>query len=236
MANTQEPHSKIYKTQGATAQVFSSGSQLQVTSGAEINLGAGASANFTSGAVKMPGSLAKGYIDLSQYLMSARQLASAEQFIAGTSAETAFWGGILVGNGGTAGTPALVLTSSGDQSLYLNWASAITVAVKLPPIAMPGDMSTAGGLGVHLYGESVGTATAADAKAAFDIRAWMDIGDTEMGATHPDFTSTPGYASVALTSGNVSTGILNLTLVPEAHAGRAIRLYGGRIDYTKKTS
>lgn len=227
MANTQEPHSKIYKTQGATAQVIAAGGTLDV---------AGGHVNLASGRVTMPPSLAKGYIDLGPYLMNSRQLASAEQFIAGTSAETAFWGGILVGNGATAGTPALALTASGDQSLYLNWASAVVAAIKLPSIAMPGDMSTAGGITVNLLGENVGSASAADAKMCVDIRAWMDIGDTEMGATHPNFTTTPSYKGVTLASGDVSTGVLNLTLVPEAHANRAIRLYGGRVEYTKKTS
>lgn len=215
----QKGQARVYKTQGATGLVVTSGGQLDAS----------------AGSIVLPGSLRKGYIDLSPYLMSARQLASAETLIAGTSAETAFWGGMLI-NGATAGTPNLSLTSTGDQSLYLNWASAIVVGIKLPPIAMPGDMSTVDGLGVHLHGESVGSATAADAAAAFDIRAWMDIGDTEMGATHPNFTTTPNYASIKLASGDVSTGLLNLTLVPQAHAGRAIRLYGGRIDYTKKTS
>ena len=31
-------------------------------------------------------------------------------------------------------------------SFYLNWASAVVTAIKLPPVFMPGDMSTAGGL------------------------------------------------------------------------------------------
>ena len=192
--------------------------------------------DLASGSVQLPGSLGLGYIDLSPYIFGARQLASAEQFIAGTSAETAFWGGILVGNGATAGTPAMVLTASGDQSFYLNWASAVVVSIKLPPVFMPGDMSTAGGLTVGLYGESVGTGTASDAAAGFDIRCWMDVGDTEMGSTHPNFTSTPSLQTIALASGNVSTGLLNITLVPQAHAGRPFRLYGGRIAYTKKTS
>lgn len=216
---TQTGQSKVYRTQGSTGLV----------------IGEGGSLNAASGKVTLPGSLAKGYIDLSPYILGARQMASAENLISGTSAETAFWGGMLV-KGATAGTPALDLTASGDQSAYLNWASAIVVAIKLAPIMMPGDMSTAGGLTVGLFGESVGTGTASDAKSALDIRCWMDIGDTEMGSTHPDFTSTPSLKTIALTSGNVSTGILNITLVPEAHAGRAIRLYGGRVDYTKKTS
>jgi hypothetical protein len=224
---TQEGQSKVYKTQGATAVIAASGGTFKLDGGA---------ANFASGRVTMPPALAKGYLDLSAYLMGARQLASAEQFIPGTSGEIAFWGGVLVGAGGTAGTPALVLTASNDQSLYLNYASAVVVGIKLPPIALPGDLSTAGGLTISLYGETVGSASAADAKDAFDIRAWFDIGDTECGATHPDFTSTPAFKSVTVASGDVTTGILNITLVPEAHAARAIRLYGGKMEYTKRTS
>lgn len=216
MANTQEPHSKIYRTQGATAQVFSSGSQLQVTSGAEINLGAGATANFTSGAVKMPGSLAKGYLDLGPYLFAAKVLASAETMT-------------------TADMP-MTLISSGDSVGYINWASADVAAYKLPPIRIPDDLSTADGLTIGLMGETIGSATAADAKQACDILCLFDVGDTECGATHPDFTSTILSKSITVASGDVTTGVLNIKLKPEAHAGRAIRVYGGRIEYTKKTS
>lgn len=232
---TYEGMAKVYRKQGSTALVVAAGGAVEVEASGEIDLQAGATANFSSGTLKLPGSLAKGYIDLGPYLFGARELASAENFIIGTSAETGFWGGLL-GGGATGTSPSHSLNTTADQSFYLGWASANVDAIKLPPIAMPGDMSTAGGLGIHLFGESVGSATAADAKAAMDIRSWMDVGDTEMGATHPDFTTTPGYASIALASGDLSTGILNITLVPEAHAGRAIRIYGGRIDYTKKTS
>lgn len=227
--------SKVYHERESSAEVVASGGKIRVESGGEINLESGGVFNGSSGQVNLPGSLAKGYIQLGPYLMGARQLASAENFIAGTSAESGFWGGMLI-QGATAATPQMSLTSTGDQSFYLEWASAVVVGIKLPPIEMPGDMSTAGGITVNLYGETVGSASAADAKDAFDIRAWMGIGDTEMGATHPDFTSTPDYKSITLASGDVTTGVLNLTLVPEAHAARAIRLYGGRIDYTKKTS
>jgi len=216
---TQEGQSKVYRTQGATALVVAAGGTLDIT----------------SGAVKLPGSLAVGYIDLGPYLIAARELASAETMIDGTSAEAGYWGGILTG-GATGSTPGLALTSSGDQSYYLNYASAVVDGIKLPPIFMPGDMSTAGGLTIGFYGETIGSASAADAKDAYDIKCWFDIGDTECGATHPDFTSTPALRTITVASGDVSTGILNITLVPAAHAARAIRVYGGRIDYAKKTS
>ena len=223
MATSASPQTGIYR-----AQHTGRGTTMVVDNDGVLDI--------TSGAVLLPGSLGQGYIDLGPYIFGARQLASAEQFIAGSSAETAFWGGVLYGGTATAGTPAMVLTSSGDQSFALNWASAIVVSIKLAPIFMPGDMSTAGGITIGLYGETLGTGSASDAADAFDIRCWMDIGDTEMGSTHPNFSSTPSLQTITLASGDVSTGVLNITLVPQAHAARPFRLYGGRITYTKKTS
>jgi hypothetical protein len=205
---TQSGQAKVYVKQGATEQVIDAGGYF----------------NAASGAVLMPGSLAKGYIDLGPYIFQARKMASGETL-------TTASGSVIDPDVGS-----VALTSTGDQSLYVGWASAAVNGIKLPPIAMPGDMSTAGGVTIGLYGETVGSASAADTKDALDIRCWMDVGDTEMGSTHPDFTSTPALRTITLTSANVSTGILNITLVPEAHAARAIRLYGGRIGYTKKTS
>ena len=185
--------------------------------------------DVSSGRVTLPGALAQGYIDLGPYLIGARELASAETLVAGTS-DTAR--GFITANT----TPAIALVSSGDQAFYLDYASAIVTGIKLPPIFMPGDMSTAGGMTIGLYGESVGSGTASDAQAGFDIRCWMGIGDTEMGSTHPNFTTAPTLQTISLTSGNLTTTVLNMTLVPQAHANRPIRLYGGRITYTKKTS
>lgn len=223
MATSASPQTGIYKDQHAGRS-------------ATMHFDEDGHLDLTSGSVALPGALGQGFIDLSPYIFGARQLASAEQFIAGSSAETAFWGGILYGGTATAGTPAMVLNSSVDQAFHLNYASAVVVAIKLPPIFMPGDMSTAGGLTIGLFGESVGTGTASDAAAGFDIRCWAGIGDTEMGATHPNFSSTPSLQTISIASGDLTTDVLNITLVPSAHAGRAIRLYGGRITYTKKTS
>src|SRR3989304_7581583 len=89
---------KVYMTQGATGLVVTAGGQIDASAGKVI----------------LPGSLGKGYIDLSPYLMQARELASAETMISGTSGEAAYWGGLLIG-GSTGTTPALALTSSGDQ-------------------------------------------------------------------------------------------------------------------------
>ena len=192
--------------------------------------------DITSGSIQLPGALGQGFIDLSPYILNARQLASGENFIAGTSAETAFWGGLLI-QGATAGTPGLAMNSSADQAPYLNWTSAIVTAIKLPPVMLPPDVATAGGLSVRLYGENVGTATAADAAMAFDVRCWSGVGDTEMGTTCPNLTTTPANSAISIASGDiVANGPFNITLVPQAHAGRALRLFGGSITYTRKTS
>lgn len=196
--------------------------------GATVHIGASGHLQLTSGRVTFPGSLGNGYIDLGPYIFSARQLASAETL---TTAS-----GSIVNPDGAA---AVTLVSTADQAAYLNVASAVVAGIKLPPIIMPTDFSTAGGITIGLIGEAAGSATAADAAQGFDIRCWAGIGDTEMGTTHPNFTSngaSDGPQSITLASGDVSTGLLNITLVPSAHAGRALRLYGGRITYTKRTS
>ncbi len=225
--NTQEGQAGIYKVQHA------SGSQnMIVASGSTFDL-QGGTINAAAGRITMPGSLAIGYMDLSAHLFTARQLASGETLASGSSAPSAFFGGLLMPDGVT---PSLALLSTVDRISRLSWTSAQTAAIKLPPIAMPGDLATANGLTLQLYGESIGTGTASDAEAGFDIRCWADVGDTEMGATHPNFTSTPSYQGITLSSGDVTTGVLNVILVPSAHAGRAINLYGMRASYTKRTS
>ena len=225
--NSQEGQSGIYKNQhssGGTVMTVASGSTFLLAGG---HLDAGA------GRITQPGSLAIGYLDLCPHLFTARQLASGETVASGTSDPSAFFGGVLMPDGVT---PSLALLSSLDRISRLSWTSAQVAAIKLPPIAMPGDLATAGGLTIELYGESVGSGTASDAEAGFDIRCWADLGDTEMGATHPNFTTTPSYQGITLASGDVTTGVLNVILVPSAHAGRAINLYGMRARYTKRTS
>ena len=198
-------NSKVYRKQGGAEQVVASGGTVTFE----------------------PGSTVAGFpytYPLGPWLFSARQLASGETLTTGI-------GPAIITS--SADNPQLGLTSSGDQSMYLSWASAQVAAIKLAPIAMPEGLSTAGGFVVELKGESIGTATAADAAAGFDIRCWSGVGDTEMGATHPNFTSSPSWKGVRIASGDITTGPLNVTLVPSAHAGRAIRLYDARIRFNR---
>jgi len=237
-SNTQEAQAGIYRQQHGgrnTSMVVASGSVIRIESGGVID-GSSAVGSFTFAtgeiaAADLAGNLSSGTIPLGGHLFGARQLASGENFVSGTSAKAAFWGGLL----NTQGDPAMLLTSSGDQSFYLNYVEGSVVGIKLPPVAMPVDLATAPGMTVELFGESFGTATASDAKSAFDVRCWSGIGDTEMGSTHPDFTSTPSWKSITIASGDITKDILNITLVPQAHAGRKIRLYDARIRYTRSS-
>lgn len=188
--------------------------------------------NFASGRVTMPGSLARGYINLGAHLFGARVAASGETVASGSSAPTAFWGGLLMPDG----TPALKFLSTADPILMLSYASGITTPIALPPISMPQDMSTAGGFTIEIYGETVGTGSASDAADAFKINARYGVGDVEMGSTHPNFSSTPSWQGITLASGNLTTDMLNIILTPQAHAARGWQVYGMRASYAKLTS
>lgn len=215
---------------GYNAGVFrrQGGNEMVVSSGATFQFDAGSVLNFATG-VTLTGF--PGEKDLTPNLFGGRVLASGETIASGSTAPAAFFGGLFMPDGAPSLTQSTV-----DHALYLNWASAIVTAVKCIPFTIPSDLSTAGGLTIELKGESIGTATASDAIAAVDIRCWSGLGDTEMGATHPDFTSTPTWKGITLASGDITTGLMNWTLVPQTHAARAIRIYGARARYLRRTA
>ncbi len=212
----------VYMQQGATALVVASGGTISIEPGGVIN-------GLSNG---LPGNLASGSIPLGSHLFSARELASAENFASGSSAPTAFWMGVL----GPDTTPAMSIVSTGDQSFFLNWASANVDTIRLPPIAIPADLSTAGGLTIELFGEVTGSASAADAVQAFAINVWSGIGGANLGTTHPNFTTTPSYKGITIASGSiVPNAPLNISLTPQTHAARPIRLFDARIRYRKSS-
>lgn len=208
-----EYNTKVYRKPG--------GNELVVASGGTITLETGAVVNGLSGALS--GKLASGSFDLTAHVFGARQLASAETLSTGV-------GGIITSS---ADAPQLAHNSSVDMSLYLNYASAVVAAIQPISFSLPQDLSTAAGLTIELKGETVGTASAADAAQGFDIRCWSGVGDTEMGSTHPNFTSTPSWKGITIASGDLTTGLISWVLVPSAHANRPFKLYGARARYTR---
>src|SRR3990167_8311257 len=143
--------SRVYRRQGAT--------EITVASGGRVVVEAGGVLDASAGAVTLPCSQMQGRIDLGPYIFAARQLASAETL---TTAS-----GSVVNPDGAA---AVALVSTADQSLHLNFASAVVAGIKLPPIAVPTDLSTAGGMTIGLFGESIGAGTASGAEAGVVIR------------------------------------------------------------------
>lgn len=221
-------------------QHINAGSTREMASGAVLHLSAGALIDaatatglltLATGAITNAmhaGNLTSGTIPLGGHLARALKLASAETLATGVGVQ------LLT----TTGNPSIELVSTGDQAMYIEWASAQTVGIKLPPVALPADFSTAGGANIELFMETIGSATAEDANAAMDVRVWAGIGDTEMGSTVA-ISSAGQWRTVNITSGNVlapgSTlgGFLNITLAPSAHAGRAWRLYDMRMRYER---
>ena len=213
---------KVYREQGGNTMVVASGGKIRIEAGGVFD---------TSGATgiiharDLAGNLGNGYMPLGSHLFNSFKLSSAENFPAT---------GVLRLT--TTGTPVLALVSSGDITEDINWASAVVVAIKLPPIALPVDLSTAGGLTLELYGETMGTASATDAQDCFDIRCWSGIGDTEMGITHPNFSSTPSWQGITIASGDLVVGApISVLLNPQPHALRPIRLYDMRARYVRST-
>ena len=209
--------------------------QITMQQGSTMTIAGGV--NIASGNITMPGSLARGYIDLGPHLFGARVAASGETVASGSTTPTAFFGGLLMPDG----APALKMDSTANRRLSLNYASAIVAALALPPIAMPADFSTAGGLTLEMYGETVGTASAADAIQAFTWEARFSAltsasTPADAGTTAPSFTSTPSWKGITIASGSVATNQLSVIITPQAHALRAINIFGMRASYAKLTS
>lgn len=219
--------------QGST---FASSGQLTLAANSTL---AGLGKMDLSGAnITFPGTLARSYFDLGPHLWGARQLdASGELVASGSTAPAAFFGGLLMPDG----APSLNGFSTANKISLLSWASANVVPIALPPIMMPADLATAGGLTLELYGETVGTASAADAIQAIAIAARFitltSATAADVGSTHPNFSSTPAWQGITIASGSMNgSGLLSVRLTPQAHANRALNLYGMRGSYAKKTS
>ena len=122
---TQRGQSAIYTEQqrGATGRqttmVVASGGTIRVEKGGKLDLSSSTgSILLATGEIKashLAGNLASGTVPLGAHLLAGLKLASAETLATGIGVQ------LLT----TSGDPSLELTSSGDQSLYVNYTSAI---------------------------------------------------------------------------------------------------------------
>ncbi|MCE5308186.1 MAG: hypothetical protein LLG20_11155 [Acidobacteriales bacterium] len=119
-----------------------------------------------------------------------------------------------------------------DKALRLTWAAAGVAEVAFPPIALPPDLDSDAPVEVHLI-------CAKDANAntvTIDVQAFAGVGDTEMGGATPTIAQARGEYVVTLAAADVPNHpeLLNIQLVPSAHAGDALYLYGAWLEYTRK--
>src|SRR3990167_1312335 len=222
MATSDSPLTGIY-----TRKHLGRETTLEVDASSVISVRG--SLNLASGTLTLPPALSEGHMNVGSHLFTARNAASGGTISSGSSAPTVFWGSLLMPDG----EPAMKLNSTIDHVWMLEYVSAVVATIKTLPISLPTDFSTADGLTIELYGETVGSASAADAIQAGTILARFGVNNASAaGATHPNFTSTPSWKGITVASGTVTTDTLTIGYTPQAHALRAIRLYYMRLRYT----
>jgi hypothetical protein len=124
------------------------------------------------------------------------------------------------------------INSATDKALRLTWAAASVVELQFPPVAMPPDLDPTAPVEVHLV-------CAKDANAntvTIDVQTFFGVGDTECGAATPTIAQARARYKVAIAAADVAAypEVLNISLVPSAHAGDALYLDGAWIQYTRK--
>ena len=70
-----------------------------------------------------------------------------------------------------------------------------------------------------------------------NVKVFDGIGDTEMGGTTANLSSTLAEVTRTLVAADITghpLGFLNISLTPGAHANDEIELYAAWIEYTKK--
>lgn len=223
---TYEGQARVYRKQGATAMVIASGGTLEVQPGGTINL--------SSGSITMPTNLAVGYRPLD--IFAARVLTSAEQFIGVNFSGSGISLGSSVGGLLNAGSvPTLTMNSSLNQAAVLTWASGQTAAIAFPPIGIPPDFSSAGGLEVHLHGSRTSDGASNN---AFDVRFWANANTSNKGSSCTTLTTSPTEKFVAISSAEVGAhpGYWNIGIQPGTHTNNAVKLWSAWLEYTKRTS
>lgn len=141
-------------------------------------------------------------------------------------------GGILASDS----APALLrLNGATDKALAVTWATGNLDEAQFPPIPMPADLDETSDITIHLLVKMSG---GADTSTNFDVQVFDGIGDTEMGGSAGNFTSSLVEYVVTILAANISgnpTGFLNISLVPSgAHGTDTIQLVGAWGEYTKK--
>jgi hypothetical protein len=217
---------KVHRRQG--------GNTLVVASGGVIDVEPGGSINFSSGSLTLPPNLKRGFIPLD--ILAARAQSSSGEMLGASVSAT---GGNLVNAiGGLLNlnsTPILNFNSSLNRSPTLTWASGVVTPITFPPIPIPPDFSSAGGLSIHAMAER---ASDNASNNVLDFRFWANQNTSEKGTTGTTMTTTPAEYSITVSSAEVGShpGTWAVGLVPGTHTNNAVFVFGAWIEYERATS
>lgn len=217
---------KVGREQGASTFFVASGGTIRVDPGGHINV--------ASGSITLPANLKRGYVPL-DILAARAQTSSGEMIGASVSATGGNLGNAIGGLLNLNSTPVLNFNSSLNRAPMLSWASAVVTPITFPPVPIPPDFSSAGGLTIHAIAERASDSASGD---PLDFRFWANQNATEQGSTGTSMTSTPSEHFVTISSAEAGAhpGLWTVGIVPTVHGGNAVRLYGAWIEYDKRTS
>lgn len=209
---------KVYKKQGGNELVVASGGKITVESGGEIE--------YQSGSTKddQGGDRIKGFIPIDIF---SNRLLSTNAFLNTIEAGTA---------DGNTGPSLARVNGATDKAARLVLAANTTDEFQFHPIPLPPDLDDTADMTVHLL---VAKGSNTDTTATIDIQAFFNVGDTECGgATAALAVATLAEYSATLAAADVpaAPGVLNISLVPGAHANDAIYIYTAWIEYTRKVA
>ena len=224
-----EGQARVYRNQGATAQVIASGGTLEIQPGGNLNA--------ASGTISLPANWMKGVHSLD--LMNARVLSSGENFIGTNIAATGADVGTSVGGmitGGANSNPSVHTLSTASKVHVVTWASAQAQVIRPPIFVKPPDFDSSQALTINILSraQQVGT------NLGWQIDVWDNVNATNIGSTTPALvTSAWTKSSITVSpSANLTAypGTLAISLSPKTHANDAMDLQCAWIEYQKRSS
>lgn len=217
---------KVGREQGASTFYVASGGTIRVDPGGMINA--------ASGSITLPPNLKRGYVPLD--IFAARALSSGEVFFgASVSATGGNLGNAIGGLLNANSTPTLTMFSTAARAPHLTWASGDVTAIAFPPVPIPPDFSSAGGLSIHAVAERSSDNASNN---VLDFRFWANTNATEQGTTGSTMTTAPAEYSVVVSSAEAGAhpGVWNFQIVPGTHTNNSVKVYSAWAEWDRKTS
>lgn len=124
------------------------------------------------------------------------------------------------------------INSNTDKALRVTWAAGSQVELQFPAVALPPDLDTDAPIEIHLLAGKDANANTFN----IDVQAFFGVGDTECGAATANIAQARAEYKATIAAADVPAHpeMLNLILVPGAHAGDALYVDGAWIEYTRK--